>query len=156
MNINLSLFGQMITFAIFIWFTMKFVWPPLMRAMEERQKKIAEGLEAGERGRRELELAKHKATEQLRDAKIQAGHFLEEAKHRANRIVEDSKETARQEGERLIEIAKIEIEQEKQKAKDQLLKQVATLAMAGAEKILQHQIDDKTHGKLMDQLIEEI
>src|SRR3989338_9394725 len=102
MNINATLGGQMLTFAVLIWVTMKYIWPPVIKAMEERQKKIAEGLAAAERGKHELELAHRKVAEQLRDAKTQAAEILEQAGHRANAMMDDAKEQARHEGARLI------------------------------------------------------
>lgn len=156
MNINASLFGQMITFAIFVWFTMKYVWPHIMRALDERSKKIAEGLEAAERGKRELELAQHKSADTLREAKVQAAEILDDAKHRASRIVEDSKETARKEGKQLIDLAKVEIDREKQKASEELISHVTALALAGAEKIIEKNIDANVHRDLVNKTIEEL
>lgn len=156
MHINATLLGQMITFAIFVWFTMKYVWPPITKALADRQKQIADGLEAADRGRHELELAQQRAVEKLRDAKVQAAELIEQANHRAGRIIDEAKDTARLEGERLLTLAKAEIQQERQKAKEQLMQEVAALAMMGAEKILQRQIDAKTNAHLIDQLITEI
>lgn len=156
MDLNATLIGQMITFALFIWVTMRYVWPPIMKAMEERKQKIADGLAAAERGKRELELAQHKAAETLRDAKIQAAKIVEEAGKRASHIVENANEQARIEGERLIALSKAEIEKELQKAKQQLKSQVAVIAMAGAEKILAHNIDKAANNDLLDKLITEI
>jgi F-type H+-transporting ATPase subunit b len=155
-HINATLIGQMITFALFIWFTMKFVWPPITKALADRQKQIADGLEAAERGRHELDLAQQRAVEKLREAKSQAADVIEQANQRASHIVEEAKENARVEGERLLVLAKADIQQERHKAKEQLLQEVAALAMMGAEKILQRQIDAKTNSQLIDQLIEEI
>ena len=156
MNVNASLFGQMITFAIFVWFTMKFVWPHIMSALEERKKTISDGLAAGERGQRELELAQHKSAEMIKQTKLQSAEMLDDAKQRANRLVEEAKGAAREEGKRQLELAKGDIEQEKQKAHDALLKQFSALAVAGAEKILQKSIDASAHAQLMDELIQEV
>lgn len=156
MNINLTLLGQMITFMILVGVTMKYIWPPMMKALDDRRKQITEGLEAAERGHHELELARHRATENLRDAKLEAAKIIDIANQRAARVVEDAKEKAREEGDRLITLAKDQIAQEVQTAKQQLLKQVAMLAISGAEKILAEKIDGSTNDRLVDQLIDEI
>jgi F-type H+-transporting ATPase subunit b len=156
MEINATLLGQMITFAVFVWFTMKFIWPPIIKAMREREKKIADGLQAAERGQHELELAHHKAAEQLRDAKIQAAELLEQANKRASHIIEQAKERARDEGERLLVIARSDIEQEVHVARQQLRNEIAKLAVAGAEKILMRSVDAATQRELVARLITEI
>jgi F-type H+-transporting ATPase subunit b len=156
MEINITLLGQMITFAVFVWFTMKFIWPPIIKAMRDREQKIADGLHAAERGQHELEIAQHKATEQLRDAKIQAAEILDAANKRANQLVEESKERAREEGARLLTIARNDIEQEMQAARMQLRGEVAKLAVAGAEKILRKSVDAATQHELVNSLITEI
>lgn len=156
MNINLTLFGQTIAFAIFVWFTMKFVWPPITQAMQERQKKIAEGLDAAGRAQRDLGLAQEKASQTLRETKEQATQIIEHANKSANLIVEDAKEQARSEGERLIAAAKVEIEQEMNRAKDQLRAQVAILAIQGAERILESEVDPKAHSELVNKLASQL
>lgn len=156
MEINATLLGQFITFAVLVWFTMKYVWPPIMKAIHDRQVKIAEGLSAAERGVHELELAQHKALELLRDAKIQAAEILDKANKRGAGIIDESKERAREEGERLISIAKAEIAQEVFAAKQQLRDQIAQIAIAGAEKILQKHIDVSSDENLIQQLVTEI
>ena len=156
MEINATLIGQMITFAVFVWFTMKYIWPHIIKAMQEREKRIVDGLAAAERGHHELELAQHKATDQLRDAKIHAAEILEQANKRANQIVEESKERAREEGERLLAIAHSDIEQEIQSAREKLRKEVAALAIASAEKILERSVDAHVQSELVDKLITEI
>ena len=156
MNINATLLGQMITFAVFVWFTMKYVWPPITKALAERQKKIAEGLSAAERGVRELELAQHKATAHLREAKVQAVSILDQANKHAGRLIEEAKLRARDEGQRLVALAKVEIDQEIQQAKQQLRQQIARIAMAGAEKILERSIDEKENRDLLEKLITEL
>lgn len=156
MEINATLLGQLITFAVLVWFTMKYVWPPIINAMREREQKIADGLAASERGQHELELAQHKAAEQLRDAKIHAAEILEQANKRANHIVEEAKERARNEGERLLEMARSDIEQEMQVAKQQLRNEIVALAIASAEKILAHSIDATVQNELVEKLISEI
>ena len=156
MEINATLFGQFITFAILVWFTMKYVWPPISKIMAERQARIAEGLAAAERGVYELELSQHKAAEYMRDAKIQAADILEQANKRAGRIIDEAKERAREEGNRLLAIAESEIEQELESAKQELRKQLAAVAISGAEKILQRHIDTAADHDLLQQLITEI
>lgn len=156
MNINLTLLGQMITFMILVGVTMKYIWPPMMKALNDRQKGIADGLEAAERGRHELELSRHKATEQLRDAKLEAAKIIDQAMARSTRMVEDAKEKAREEGDRMISLAKDQITQEIQIAKQDLVKHLASLAITGAEKILSQKIDVATNNHLVDQLIDEI
>ncbi len=156
MNINLTLLGQMITFMILVGVTMKYIWPPMMKALEDRRRQIADGLEAAERGHHELELARHRATENLRDAKLEAAKIIDAANQRATRMIEDAKEKAREEGDRLIVLAKDQIAQEMQTAKQQLINQVAVLAISGAEKILSEKIDESTNNRLVDQLIDEI
>lgn len=156
MEINATLLGQMITFAVFVWFTMRFIWPPIIKAMRDREKIIAEGLEAAEQGHHELELARHKAVEYLRDAKIHAAEILEQANKRANLIVEDAKEKAREEGEHLLMVTRNDIEQEVQTARQQLRTEVGKLAVAGAEKILMRAVDAAAQRDLVDRLITEI
>lgn len=156
MNINLTLFGQTIAFAIFVWFCMKFVWPPITAAMAERQKKIAEGLDAAGRAQRDLSLAQEKASQTLRETKEQATQIIEQANKGANLIIEEAKQQARSEGERLIAAAKAEIEQEVNRAKDQLRAQVATLAVKGAEQILQSEVDSKAHSELVEKLASQL
>ncbi|PAU86924.1 F0F1 ATP synthase subunit B [Pseudomonas sp. WN033] len=156
MNINLTLFGQTIAFAIFVWFCMKFVWPPITAAMAERQKKIAEGLDAAGRAQRDLSLAQEKASQTLRETKEQATQIIEQANKSANLIIEEAKQQARSEGERLIAAAKAEIEQEVNRAKDQLRAQVATLAVKGAEQILQSEVDSKAHNELVEKLASQL
>ncbi|WP_133130179.1 F0F1 ATP synthase subunit B [Legionella yabuuchiae] len=156
MDINLTLVIQMLVFATFVWFTMKFVWPPLSKALEERQDKIADGLAAAERGRRELELAQHRVKDEMKQAKAQAAEIIEKANRRANQIVEEAKDDARQEAQKLAAMAKDQIAQEVNRARDDLRKQVASLAIAGAEKILKQEINESTNRALLDNLIEEI
>lgn len=152
MNINATLLGQVISFAIFVWFCLKFVWPPLIAAMEERKAKIADGLDAADRAMRDLELAQNKAVDRLKEAKQEAAAIIDEAKKRASQIVEESKDKAREEGERLITAAQAEIEQEANRAREQLRSQVVVLALAGAEKVLERSVDDATNRALVEQL----
>lgn len=156
MDINLTLIGQMITFALFVFVTMKYVWPPIMKGLADRQAKIADGLAAAERGQHDLELAKHKAAEQLKLAKTDAAEIIDHANKRAVRIVEEGKENARTEGDRLVEAAQSTIEQSVQSARAALLKEFSQIALDGVEKILQEKVDPATHRRFVDQLIAEI
>lgn len=156
MNINLTLLGQTLAFAIFVWLCVKYVWPPLTAAMSARQKKIAEGLDAAGRAQQDLKLAQEKASNTLRETKEQATQILEQANKHANAIVEEAKEQARAEGERLVAGARAEIEQEVNRAKDQLRAQVAALAVLGAEKILESQVDAKAHSDLVEKLASQL
>jgi len=155
-NINLTLIGQIIAFAVFVAFCMKFVWPPLITAMQERAKQIADGLDAANRAQRDLKLAQEKAGSQLRDAKEQAAQVIEQANKRANQIIDEAKEAARQEGERLKAAAQAEIDQEVNRAKETLRTQVSALAIAGASKILETSIDVEKHNELLNKLAEEL
>ena len=152
MNINLTLFGQMVTFAFFVWFCMKFVWPVIIESMEERQKKIADGLDAADRALRDLELAQNKATDQMKECKQEAAGIVDQAHKSANQIVDEAKAQARTEGDRLKVAAEAEIEQEINRAKEELRTAVAGLALAGAEKVLEASIDDKANRALVDNL----
>jgi F-type H+-transporting ATPase subunit b len=156
MNINATLIGQAIAFGIFIAFCMKYVWPPIMQALEERTKKIADGLAAAERGRHEQELAEKRAQQVISEAKEQANEIISQAQRRSNEIVDESKDTARVEGERILISAQAEIEQEANKAKDELRGQVGSIALAGAAKILNREIDDKAHTDLLKELVSRI
>ena len=156
MNINATLFGELIAFIFFVWFCMKFVWPPIMGAIEERQKKIADGLAASERGEKDLELAQAKATDQLKEAKTQAAGIIEQAKKRGSQIVDEETQRAHQERENIIAQGHAEIEAERNRAKEDLRKQVAALAVAGAEKILERQIDAAAQSDIVAKLVAEL
>lgn len=149
MNFNLSLLAQALTFALFIWFTVKFIWPPLLRAMERRQKEVAEGLAAAERGRQDLEQASKRTAQLLHEAKQQAQDILAQADRRAAEMIEEAKGAAKAEGDRLVAGAKAEVEQEISRAKEMLRAQVAALAVAGAERILMREVDAKAHADLL-------
>jgi len=155
-NINLTLIGQTISFAMFVWFCMKFVWPALLGVMQERETKIANGLEAADMADKDLELAKQKASQNLREAKEQAATIVEQANKRGVQIVEEAKDAARAEGDRLKTAAKAEIEQDANRAKEELRGKVAALALAGAEQVLQATIDDKAHSELVNKLAAEL
>ncbi len=152
MNINLTLFGQTITFAIFVWFCYAYVWPPLVAALSERQKKIADGLAAAERGQHEQVLAEKKATEHLKDAKGQASDIIAQAQKRANEIVDEAKDDARTEADRIKAGADAEIEQEINRAREHLRQEVVVLAISGAEKVLKREVDQAAHASSLNEL----
>ncbi|ARB92778.1 F0F1 ATP synthase subunit B [Legionella longbeachae] len=156
MEINLTLIVQMLVFAAFVLFTMKLVWPPLAKAMEERQDKIADGLASAERGRKELELAQHRVKDELKQAKIQSTDIIEKANKRAAQIIEEAKEAAKHEAQIQMKLAQEQLMQQINHAKGELRKQVANLAITGAEKILMREVDAKANTALLDNLIEEI
>ena len=156
MNINATLLGQTIMFALFVWFCMKFVWPPIMAALEERKKQIADGLAAAERGKHDLELAAHRSADLIREAKEKASEIIAQSDKRASEIVEAAKIQAHAEGDRIVVAAKAEVEQEVFRAKEQLRKQVSEVALAGAGKILGREIDAKAHNDLLEKLVAEI
>jgi F-type H+-transporting ATPase subunit b len=156
MNFNLTLIGQMISFSVFIWFTMTFVWSPIMKALQERKAKIAEGLAAAERGHQEKALGEQRALQTLKDAKTQAAEILAQAQKRATEIIEEAKTDARAEGQRLLVAAQAEIEHETNRAREELRQKVATLAVAAAEKILKKEIDARAHQSLIDDFARQI
>lgn len=156
MNINLTLIGQSITFAVFVWFCMKFVWPPIVAALEARKKQIADGLAAADRGKHELELAAKRASETLHDAKIKASEIIAQAEKRASQIIDEAKNAAKGEGDRMIAAAKAEIEQESHRAREALRSEVAVLVIAGAEKVLRREIDAKAHADLLEAIKNEL
>nr|WP_233709992.1 F0F1 ATP synthase subunit B [Aestuariicella albida] len=148
----MTLIGQTISFAFFVLFCMKFVWPALISVMEEREKKIADGLEAADRADKDLELAQKRATQQLREAKEEAAAIIEQANKRANQIIEEAKGQAVAEGDRLKAAAEAQIEQDVNRAKEELRGKVAALALAGAEKVLGASIDENANSELVNQL----
>jgi len=152
MNMNLTLIGQAISFAIFVWFCLKYVWPPVLKALEERESRIADGLAAAERGKHELELAEQRAGDVIRDGKDKAQDFITQAQKRADEIVEAAKVTAREEADRIKAAAGAEIEQNRNQARDELRAQVARLAVSGAEQILMREVDEKAHREVLDKL----
>ena len=156
MSINWTLVGQMIFFAVFVLFCMKFVWPPIIAAMLERSEKIADGLAAADRASRDLELAQEKATAELKEAKAQASQIIDQAKKRGDQMVDEAKLKAAEEAERMRMAAESEVEQQVAKAREELRGQVAVLAIAGAEKILGETVDAKKHGELMNKLAAEL
>lgn len=156
MNFNATLIGQMITFGLLVIFTMKYVWPPIMQAMQDRQKRIADGLASAERGAREQELAAAKATETLKHAKREAADIIAQAQKRATTIIEEAKQEARKEGERQLAAAQAQIEQEMNHAREELRGQVVSIAIAGAGKILQKEVNEETHTHLLDDLVAQL
>lgn len=152
MNINLTLFGQSIAFVVFVWFCMKFIWPPIMNALEQRKKTIADGLAAAERGKKERELGEQRATEVIKAAKGKAAEVIASAEKRGAEIVEQAKNDAKLEGERIIVAAHAEIEQAAQRTRETLRTEVAALATAGAEQILGKEIDPAAHARMLEEL----
>jgi F-type H+-transporting ATPase subunit b len=152
MNFNLTLITQALVFAAFIWFTVKFVWPPLLRAIETRQKTIADGLAAAEQGRKALEVSTKQADESISQARSRAAEVITLAEKRAAQMIEEARNAAKEEGNREKAAAKAEIEQQVTRAREQLRDQVASLAVAGAEKILRREVDARAHGELLDSI----
>jgi len=155
-NINLTLIGQMIAFVCFVVFCMKYVWPPILAAMQEREKKIADGLAAADRASHDLELAQEKAVERMKEAKVEASGIVDSANKRANQIIDEAKSAAHVEADRVKASAQAEIEQETNRAREELRTQVAALSLAGAEKVLGASIDQAAHAQLVDKLAEEL
>ena len=156
MNINATLIGQTIAFILFVWFCMKFVWPPIMKALDERKKTIADGLAAGEKGKHELELAERRAGDVVREAKGKAGEILSQAEKRAGEVIDEAKHQAKSEAEGILVAARAEIDRERNAAREQLRQQVAALAVAGAARILEKEIDAKSHAKLLDDVVKQL
>src|ERR687892_2265749 len=150
MNLNLTLIAQAITFTVFIFLTVKFIWPYMLRAIEARQKTIADGLAAAEQGRRSLEISTRQADEEIRKARERAAELLAQAEKRAAQLIEEARNAAKEEGNREKAAAKAEIEQQVTRAREQLRDQVASLAVAGAEKILRREVDAKAHAELLE------
>ena len=148
----MTLLGQMISFAILIWFTVKFIWPPLMAAIEERQQKIAEGLAAADNAQKNLAQAQDKVNEELKAARSKANEIIEQAHQRANQLIDAAKSDAIAEGNRQKALAEAEIESAANRAKEELRKQVSVLAVSGAEKLLKREIDANAHKALIDDL----
>jgi F-type H+-transporting ATPase subunit b len=156
MNINATLFGQAIAFALFVWFCMKFVWPPLIAAIEDRQKKISDGLTQAERAGKDLELAQAKAVEKLKEAKTQAAEIIEQANKRRAQIVDEAKAEAESERAKIVAQGEAEVEGERSRAREELRQQVSALAIAGAEKIIKRSIDKEANSDIIDQLVAEL
>ncbi len=156
MNITATLIAQMIAFVLLIWFVNKVLWGPMSAMLVERQKRIADGLAAAEKGKHDLELAEKRAKEELQTAKAKAAEIMAQAEKRANAIVDEARVNARTEGERQLAAAQAEIERETNRAKEQLRGQVASVAMAGAARILKREIDAKSHGEVLNDVIAQI
>jgi len=148
-NLNATLFAQLVVFFILAWFTMQFVWPPIVKALDERAKKIADGLAAAERGKHDLELATKRSSEALKEGKEKAADLLAQAEKRAAQIIDEAKVAAKVEAERIVHGAKAEIDQEAMRAKEQLREQVSSLVVAGAEKILRREINAQAHADIV-------
>jgi F-type H+-transporting ATPase subunit b len=156
MNFNATLIGQMVTFALFVWFCMKYIWPPLMAALDERNARISDGLAAAQRGQQDLEDARVKVGESLGEAKQQAQEIINQAQKRANEIVDDAKGIAREEAEKIKAAATADIDQQINSAREHLRKEVASIALAGAEQILKREVDAKVHAAVLDELVAQI
>lgn len=156
MNINATIIGQMLSFLVFVAFCAKFVWPAIINAMAEREKRIADGLENADKAGRDLELAKEEASRKLRAAKEEAAAIIEQANKRAGQIVEEAKEQARAEGERLKAAAQAEIDKEKNRAREELRKQLSVLVLTGAERVLESSIDAQRHSDMLNKLAAEL
>lgn len=156
MNINATLIGQAIVFLVLIWFSWRFIWPPLMKAVEDRQKRIADGLAAAERGQKELQQSHGAAAGIVDEARDKALRIVDQANRRSNEIIEEARTTAISEGQRLVGDARQEVALEQSRARDALRKDVATLAVAGASRLLEREIDPKAHAELIEKLAREI
>ncbi|HEY8070293.1 MAG TPA: F0F1 ATP synthase subunit B [Burkholderiales bacterium] len=150
MSFNLTVIAQAVAFALFIWFTVKFIWPPMLRAIEARQKQVADGLAAAEQGKKSLEVSSKQAEQAIQEARARAAEIVAQAEKRGSQVVEEAKTAAKAEGDREKAAAKADIQQEAQRAREQLREQVAALAVAGAEKILRREVDAKAHAELLD------
>jgi len=156
MNFNATLIGQTITFIVFVWFCMKYIWPPLMAALDERNARISEGLAAAQRGQQDLEDAQAKVSDSLKDAKAQAQEIINQAQKRANEIVDEAKGSAREEADKIKLAASADIDQQVTAAREQLRKEVSVIALAGAEQILKREVDAKAHAEVLDELVAQI
>ena len=156
MNLDATIIGQSIAFFLFVWFCMKFIWPPLTQALEERKKTIADGLAAAERGKREQELGEKKALDTIKQAKQDAAEVIALAEKRAAEIADEAKEHARVEAERIIAAARADIDQEVNRAKEQLRQAVSELAVAGAARILEQEVDAQAHARLLEAVVKQL
>ena len=156
MDINATIIGQTIAFMFFVWFCVKYVWPPLIGAIEERQVKISEGLAAADNAEKDLELAQKRAAEVIKEAKAQAAEIVDKANKRHAQIVDAAKHHAQAEADKIKVIAQAELEQERAKAQSELSNQLASLVMIGTEKVLERTIDEKAHADIIDKLVAEI
>jgi len=156
MNMNATLLGQAITFVLFVWFCMKFVWPPVIRAIEKRQKDIADGLSSAEAAKKDLELTKANTSEIMQQAKVEANAIIEQANKRKVTILEEAKQDAVKEKDRIVTQGLAEIEAERKRAQAELKQQVAMLAIAGAEKIIERSVDEAANSDIIDKLVAEL
>jgi len=156
MNFNATLIGQSFTFIVFVWICMKYIWPPLMTALEERTTRIADGLAAAQQGQKDLDEAQTKVSESLKDAKQQAQEIINQAQKRANEIVDEAKDIARDEADKIKDAASSDIDQQIHSAREQLRKEVSGIALAGASQILGREVDAKTHNVVLDELVAQI
>jgi F-type H+-transporting ATPase subunit b len=156
MSFNATIIGQVLGFLVLVWFTWKFVWPPLLGAIEDRQKKIADGLAAADRGQKDLEDAKATAGDIVREAREKAVQVVDQAHKRGSELIDEAKHTAVAEGERLVAAARAEVSTEAARARDGLRREVATLALTGAERLLGREVDARAHAELLEQLATEI
>ncbi|NLS43945.1 F0F1 ATP synthase subunit B [BEV proteobacterium] len=156
MNINATILGQAIAFVLFVWFCMKFIWPPLMAAIEKRQKEIADGLASAELTKKNLNLAQANATDQLKKAKAEAQAIVEQANKRRAQILYEAKAEAEAERSKIVAQAQAEIEAERKRAREELRKQVAMLAIVGAEKIIERSVDEAANSDIVDKLVAEL
>ncbi len=156
MNINATLIGQTIAFGLFVWFCKRYVWPPMVNAMQERQTQIADGLAAAEKGQQAQDVAEKEAAQMLSEAKSQAAEIVANAEKRGNAVVEEAKTTAGSEKERIIASAQTEIDQDVHSAREELRSQVSSIAVAAASKIVDKEIDEKTHASLLDDLVKQL
>lgn len=156
MNFNATLIGQSIAFAVFVWFCMKYIWPPLIAALEERNARISEGLAAAQRGQKDLEEAQAKVSDNLKDAKQQAQEIINQAQKRATEIVDEAKDAAREEADRIKSMATADIEQQVNSAKGELRKEVSLIALAGVEKILGREVNADAHDAVLNELVAQI
>ncbi len=156
MNFNATLIGQTITFIVFVWFCMKYIWPPLMAALDERNARISEGLAAAQRGQQDLVDAQAKVSDSLNDAKQQAQEIINQAQKRANEIVDEAKGAARDEADKIKVAASADVDQQVNSAREELRKEVSSIALAGAEQILKREVDSKVHAVVLDVLVAHI
>ncbi len=156
MNFGATFWGPMISFALFVWFTMKYVWPPIQQALADRQQQIADGLAAGERGQQELEKAREEVAALLKEAREQASQIISQANKRQAELVDEARAEARAEGERILSAAREEVEREVQQAREALRREVADIAMAASGRILKREVDAKAHQDLIDELAAQI
>ena len=156
MDINLTLIGQAIAFIVFVYFCMKYIWPPIMQALEERQQSVADGIAASDKAHNDLAAASEKSEAIIEEARARALGIVDQANQRANQVMAEAKSDAVTQGKRLVEAARSEIEQESNKAKDSLRGEIASIAIAGASKLLDREVDKKTHADLLDKLVAEL